>query len=504
MWFRAIAVPVGIIILLAVGGIATAQDDPMAGDDPMGADVLAPEAQPEEGLDEGPMTEGAIDEAAPVEKGYEDDLRERYFRITEDFISPQAIGLGEIGRVPAFGKGVLRAGPFRFNPSLRMSVGWKSNVFLDEGDDQNPVTRDQDEEDSWFWEASASLLGDAHFLADRLTLRTALRVNYRDYFESDITNDWQAVMGLAAKYAFPMGVWFEIGATYKHLVDPIDEEDAPGRMSRSQWDYKLDIGIDQLAKRVFADRLSVVLGFDFRTRNFEDTEHRLGDRWEAEGTIRVSYRLIRDVAVFIEYAHEIREVESERLNDGDNDTLRFGMDGAYPLTQSGRLQGQIFVGFRRDEYDDPKEYRVDSYTNSTDTEDMKNSLNAGIMLRYLMGTRMTATLQYIRSTEFSLHANYQEVDRLDLGLTRLIIPGLTGNVAGYYEIDHPSRGRNEHNPYKGHNVYRSGAGVGLRHVINDFMDVDVSGNADWRNDTDPNGKDYVSYTGMLGLTFYLR
>ena len=95
------------------------------------------------------------------------------------------------------------------------------------------------------------------------------------------------------------------------------------------------------------------------------------------------------------------------------------MDGAYPLTKSGRLQGQVFVGIRRDQFDDAETYRVDSDTNSTDMDDMNNSLNVGVMLRYLMGRRTTITFQYVRTTAFSLHANYQDVDRADLGVTRV-------------------------------------------------------------------------------------
>lgn len=247
MWLRALSVPIGIIVLLVVGGgFAAAQDMPTQPGDPVDGDATegtptADDATPVEGSTEGDVpveatVESEIDAAPAYEEEYTEDLRERYFRITEDFISPQEIGLGSIGQVPFWSRGIIKAGPFRFTPYLSASIGWESNVFLN---DENKVA-------SWFWQARGGLVGDAKFMADKLVIRTSLEFLYRDYTEEEIGGDWQGIAGLAVRYNFPVGFWISAGVKYTRFFDPVFVSDVPTRAAHDSTRFFVDIGLNEL------------------------------------------------------------------------------------------------------------------------------------------------------------------------------------------------------------------------------------------------------------------
>jgi len=518
MWFRALLVPVGVIVLLAVAGLAYAEDAPPAAM-PGDAGASADEGMSDEGMNVGDevgdemneagTVESAMDEAPVYEEEYREDLRERYFRLTKDFINPQALGLGSVGRVPAWGSGVLRAGPFRYTPFLEASGGWESNVFLDEGDDNDPISRERNERSSWYWQIRTGVYGDAKFMQDKLTFRTVAEVLYRDYTRESAPGNWEGTFGLSARYSFPIGIWAEVGGTWYHLFDPIGEEDVPTRMERDQVDFSFDVGLDQAIQRVFGGKLKITVGADMSHTNFHKHEYSMGDRQEFSAYIKVAYNVIRELDAFIRYEHGWTNAGSHRLNDGFHDNIDVGVDGAYPITKSGRLLGTVFIGFRTDRFDDAEVYRVGSDRLTTDTNDKQDDLHAGAQLRWLLGTRTTVSALYVHSTEFSLTGNYQTVDRLDLSVNRIIIPALTARAAVYGEIDRPSAVGESFRYEPGGStkvgrVYRYGAGLGARYALSDFVDVSLHYDATMRNDTDINGNDYINHQVELGLTFHLR
>jgi len=498
MLSRALLVPVGVIILLAVGGYAYAEDvAPATPADPaVPADAMAPaEGQPVDGMNEGATIEGAIEETSPYEEEYEEDFRERYFRLTRDFINPQALGIGSIGRVPAWSQGILRAGPFRYTPFLEVSAGWSSNIFLDEGDDDDPITRDQDERSSSYWQVRTGLIGDARFFKDRLTFRSVIEALYRDHTRGSAADDWEGTFGLSGRYDFPIGFWVELGVTWYHLFDPIDQEDVPTRMERDTVDYSIDVGLDRALSRVFGGKLEISIGADVSTHNFHDHAYKMGDRQEVSAYIKVAYNVVRELNAFIRYEHGFTHAFSHRLNDGENSKIDVGLDGAYPITKSGRLLGTVFFGFRTDRFDDAEIYRVGSDRISTDTDDKKDDFHGGLQLRYLLGTRTTLSALYVHDTEFSLRGNYQTVDRLDLTGNYIVTRDLIVRAAVFGEIAQPSAVDD---------VYRYGWGVGGRYKISDIVDVGLSYDGRVRVDTDINGSDYIDHQVELSLTFHLR
>ena len=488
MWCRALSVPIGIIILLTVGGgFALAEDAPVEGAVAPGEDAIAvPEAEIEGSL------ETEIEKAPVYEDEYEEDLRERYFRISQDFIKPQLLGLGRIGEVRRWPHGMIKAGPFRFSPYLTAALGWQSNAFLQE----------DDEKSTWFYETRFGLTGDGSFLKDKLTIRGTGEFYYRNYTREGVHDDWEGVFGLSTKYTLPVGVWVEAGAVYTRLFDPVDEEDVPTRMRRDQMDYFLDMGLDEAFQRLVGRSWKLELGFDFRTRNFHDEEFSLGDRVEWDTHLRLSYVLREDLDVYVEGTYGQIQSRSKRLNDSWHWNVDFGLDGSIDLTSSGRLQGQIFVGYRADVYDETSAYQVGSQTFFTEDNEDGDQVTAGLQLRYLMGTRTTLTALYTRTTTFSLKGNYQNVDRFDMSASYIVMDGLSARISGYYEWDQPSNVAD---------VYRYGAGAGVRYSINDFVDADLSYDVRWRNDMgNPSefpyarGVDYEDHRVILAVTFYLR
>jgi hypothetical protein len=316
-----------------------------------------------------------------------------------------------------------------------------------------------------------------------------------------VDDDWQGLLGLSTRYEIPLGVWVEVGATYTHLFDPVDEQDVPTRIERDQMDYFVNIGLDQAFQRLVGRRWKLEFSLDVRTRDFQEHEFNLGDRWEWEAGVQLSYMLREELDAYIRYSYGETYVDSIRLNDGNNHQISLGLNGAIDLTDSGRLQGQLFVGFKKNNFDASKLYEIGSADFYTDDEEDTDNITAGIQLRYLMGTRTTWTLLYTRDTNFSLKGNYQFVDRVDLSLTRILMERLTGRLAGYFEYDQPNTVAD---------VYQYGAGAGVRYQINDFMDADLSYDARWRVDLQPSnganiaGNDYFDQRVILALTFYLR
>lgn len=481
MWTRALSVPICLIVLLTVGGgYAVAEDVPADG-----TGMTAPDVQPVEGETDGEALEGEIGEAPAYEEPYEESMQERYYRITRDFIKPQAIGLGRLGRIPVYPRGIIKAGPFRFSPFLNTEIGWQSNVNLEE----------DAEDSSWFWSARVGVTADAEFLKDRLKLLTTAEILYRDYTRGSVNDDWEGILGASMRYDIPVGIWVHLGATYTHLFDPVDEEDIPTRLERDGWDFFFDLGFDEILRRTLGGRFKVEVGMDVKNRNFAEHEFSLGDRMEAEAHLRVSYALKTELDVFIEGGYGYIIKSNTRLNDNDYVYLIGGLDGTYGFGSGQRIQGQIFAGVQRDQFDEQKELSIGSDRLHTDQGEDKTDLKAGAQIRYLMGTKTQFTVLYIRTTAFSLEGDFQTVDRIDLAANHLIIRGLMGRIAVFGEWNRPSNVDD---------TYEYGGGVGVRYTINDFLDADLNYDLRIRQDTEPVGNDYEDHRVVLGLTFYLR
>ncbi len=340
-------------------------------------------------------------------------------------------------------------------------------------------------------------MADGQFLRDKVTLRGVVEWDYTEYLRESGRGDWQITAGVSARFEFDFGAWVEVGVVYSRLSDPIDHAFVPTRARRDDIDYTFELGLDRLFQRSFGRRWKFEVGFDVSTSKAVDSEFRLANRTSYTGRVRVAYNAIREVDVYAQYSYRVTQADTSSLNDGDSHLVEFGLDGAYNLTKSGRLQGIVFVGVRQSGWDPQDPFFIDSDMFLTEDDGSgKTSFEGGILLRYLMGTRTTIEFKYIHTVAFQLRGNYQDVDRADLSANQIITRQLMARVSVYAEWDRPSNGIDD--------VFRYGAGVGLRYAINDFIDADFSYDYRIRVDTDINGTDYEEHSVRIGLTFYLR
>ena len=495
MWCRKLALlSLGALVLAFWPSMARAED---------GMDSTFDAEYDSEGADDGDGTEGSevdatidasIERAPAYEETYEENFRERYYRITKDFIRPQRLGLGRVGQVPWWPRGTMRVGPLRVSPHLSASVGYTTNVNLEDDEDDRPRFDNVDE--SFFASTSVGALADGQFLKDKVRIRGAVEWEYTNYFNEDGRNDWQLTAGVSGRYEFDIGIWIELGVVYSRLSDPIDYQWVPTRARRDDMDYNLEVGFDRLFQRSFGRRWKFEIGFDVMTSRAVDTDFSLIDRTTYSARARVAYNALREVDVYVQYRYQITQVDSHSLNDSDSHQIEVGLDGAYNLTKSGRLQGIVFVGVRQTGWDPEDFYEVDGDDFFTEDNDPKTSIEAGLLIRYLMGTRTTIELSYVHTIAYQLRGNSQDVDRIDLSAMQLVMRDLIARIGLYAEWNQPSHGIDD--------VYRYGVGAGLRYAINDFMDADLSYDFRLRIDTDINGVDYIEHMARLGLTFYLR
>jgi opacity protein-like surface antigen len=473
MRLTALAVPIIVVMLFLASGFAVAAEE-----------GTPPEAEAAAGS-EGAV-EGEISSSTAYEADHEETLRETYFRITDNFIRPQYLGLGDFARVPAWPPSILKVGAFRLAPFLSAEAGWTSNVFLKESGER---------QSSWWVGARGGLIGDAKFASDRLHLKTVLELFYKKYTQQDKASDWEGLAGVSLRYTFPAGWWLESGITYLRVFDPIDEEDVPSRAKQDRVDFHFDVGFDQLFQRTVGSRWTFKVGVDLKTRNFSDDAFETGNRNQAVIRARLGYYVLKEMQVYAEYRYTITDAKNKRINDGRAHEFRIGTDGAYPIA-AGRLQGKVYLGYRRDAFDGPDVIIVGKSPELTDDNDKTDRLIAGLQLRYLPGSRTTLTFRYRRNTDFSTQGNFQYSDRIDLDGQYLIIQNLPVRAGGYVDWAQPSTGGK---------VTRYGVGAGARYRFIDNLDADLSWQSIWRNDDrGENGSEYVEHRFVLGLTFYIK
>lgn len=145
----------------------------------------------------------------------------------------------------------------------------------------------------------------------------------------------------------------------------------------------------------------------------------------------------------------------------------------------------------------------------SDPNRRNTSLSFQAALQYVMSSRTTLDLRFLRTNQFSLHGNYQITDRLDLSASHNFSRKLTGRISAFLEHSDPS---GQFNPEtvdgptaqtrNATPVNTTGVGTGFRYAYNEWMDFDASFDIQNRNaQAERSGKDY---RGILGVTFYLN
>lgn len=450
--------------------------------------------------------------------GQPETIEETFFRLSRDFASTAEIGVRRVGMVPVWPRGELKFGAMRIFPYLREGFEYDSNFF------QQHRTGDHGAGNSanraaYTWVNQIGAFGDMAFAGGRarLTLAADSTWDVRDddgrsqdsndprVFVQEQDDAWEFTGTAALSYRWPQGVFVRGGYTYEKLQDPIDVEQT-GEFPRHNHRPFFVLGTDK--DIFFGTKARFEVGVSMRDTVADDSTLDDVDRTETEYYAKVSYPFWkRTTRAFVRARYRQDERESDQINDGNVWGTDFGIEGSIPLSEGEHrgLRGSVSIGFDAGQYED-EDFNND--LNVRDENSDNANLNVQAQLQYMISSKSTADLRFLRSNEFSYHGNYQVVDRFDLTFTHHLGQNLIGRVGLFWEHGDPS-GRTA---YQSNTVgtdttgeypetYRGGGGFGLRYAITDYADLDFSYAYERRNNRITG---FTNHEINLGVTFYLN
>lgn len=434
-------------------------------------------------------------------------LEETFFRLSRDFVATSDDGFRRLGSVPIWPRGELKIGGFRIFPYLREAVEFENNFFRQPN--TGPSSADEGLEREWTWVNEVGLLADKALMGGRLRVSGSADSVWNVRFGENSPDTWDFSGQVGATYTFPSGVWLRGGYHWERRHDPADFPGVTNDFGRTNQRAFFSLGLDR--DIFFGSKLRYEAGIQTNNETAQDESFEDIDRQETTVYLKASYPFLRrdETRIFglVRYRRDDRQ--SERLNDGDTVGFNVGIEGTLPLREGEyrSLRGQVSIGFEDSLYSND-DFRAGEARGIADSDRDATNLSLQVAIQYLMSPRTTWDLRYLHGTEFSFFGNYQVVDRVDLAFTHNVTRQLTGRIAAFYEHTDPSSTRpNETIPgnefsTSANNVNRLGLGAGIRYVINEWLDLDLSADMERRNDhTDFS---YTNYRGVLGLTFYLN
>lgn len=504
--------------LATAAGLAVAL--PCAAQDAAGRPVRTTTTTP-------PTSPGARDDAARTMPAYEAfgasataNTTESGDRLNRDFASTSELGMRRIGAVPIWPRGDMKIGNVRIFPYLREGVEYVSNFYRVHK--TGGYGHENANEAAWTHINQVGLSADAAFAGGRLKLASTINAEWAIRYgdgdddkgtypngldvdpKKDDTFEFNGDVG--ASYRFPSGVYVRGGVGYERRSDPIDVVLTRSFKRTNRRSY-LTAGMDR--DILFGSKFKFEMGAAVRdTIGREDGLDDL-DRTEAHYYFKASYPFWKNTTrIFGRARYRQDERESDMINDGNIWGFDAGIEGSIPLAEGNvrGLRGTMSVGFDHALYEN-ENFLAGSTPTVRDENRENTSVAVNTTLQYLNAGRDQYDLRYIRTNQFSFHGNFQIVDRVDLGYTRIFSPRFSGKVAGFFEYLQPSGRIRPQEVGKSDttgdypNTTRFGAGAGVRYRLNDWADLDAQ--YDWDRRNNPISGN-TNHRASLGVTVYLN
>ena len=439
--------------------------------------------------------------------GGEESLEETFFRLSRDFVSTSELGVRRLGAVPIWPRGELKFGPVRILPYLREALEYDSNLYFqpDTGDGAKKDGR----ETGWTHVNELGAMADMALAGGRARISASANSIWSVRYRDDQPDEWTFDSQLGGSYHFPSGFWISGGVAWERRSDAADYSDVGRKFARTNRRGFLNWGFDR--DILFGSKAKFEMGVSVRNVQAREKPFDNIDRQETQFFAKVSYPFWKKTTrVFLLSTYRIDARQSAALNDGQTGGLQAGIEGSIPLSEGdGRgIRGQVSMGFDSSLYDNGT-YTRGSKRFVSDPNRRNTSLSFQAALQYVMSSRTTMDLRFLRTNQFSLHGNYQITDRLDLSASHNFTRKLTGRISAFLEhsdpsglfnpetVDGPTAQTRNATP-----VNTTGIGTGFRYAYNEWMDFDASFDIQNRNaQEERSGKDY---RGILGVTVYLN
>jgi hypothetical protein len=440
--------------------------------------------------------------------GGEAGMEETFFRLARDFVMTSDEGIHPLGHVPVWPRGEFKIAGIRVLPFVREGVVWDYNYYRQP--ETGDFAGDNGRKPQWTHQNEIGAMGDLSLMGGRLGIASTVDSIWNVRYGHDAPKDtWDFEGQIGATYRWPSGVWIAGGYRYNRTHDPDDLPVSPktdfGRTTNGAF---FNLGFDR--DIFFGTKLQFEFGVQTNNERADDQIYSDLNRTETTVFGKASYPFLgrNTCRAFLLLSETLNQRDSEAINNGNTLNVSFGVEGSIPLREGEYrgLRGQVSLGFQSGHYED-NTYTQGSQTFVQDKNSYDTTLMAIVALQYVMSPRTTLDLRYTHDVEFSFYGNYQEVDRIEFSATHTFTRQLVGRADVYYEHENPS-GYSPQQPLNGidlskpaPNVNREGGGVGLRYAVNEWCDLDLSVNAENRNDHE---NSFRNYEGVFGVTFYLN
>lgn len=438
---------------------------------------------------------------------FDENLEETFFRLSRDFVSTSELGVRRLGSVPIWPRGDLKIGPVRILPYIREAIEYESNFFLQP--DTGPTQHEHGRETGWTHVNQAGFFADTALAGGRARISASVDSIWNVRYKDDHPDEWELDSQLGGTYRWNCGLWITAGVALERRDDPADFEVTGQKFQRTNRRFFVNWGMDR--DFIFGSKVQFEMGVAVRNVEADEVEFSDIDRTESTYFAKASYPFWKKTTrIFVlgTLREDVRN--SDRINDGYVGGTAIGMEGSIPMGEGEYrgLRGQVSVGFQSAVYEDDTYFRGSEEFIADDNRRNSN-VSVQAALQYVMSTRTSADLRYLRSNQFSTRGNYQIVDRVDLTFSHNFTRQLVGRLAMYAEHAAPSGMLNpdtvdgptpqsEDAP----SVNYTGIGVGVRYAFTDWMDFDASFDIENRNAE--KATSWKNYRGILGVTFYLN
>ncbi len=445
-------------------------------------------------------------------------LEETFFRLQNSFALPAETGSRALGSVPFWPRGSLKFGTVRILPYLRQAVSYESNHFRTNetprrGTHPTASPRSHGRDGSVTHVNQIGAMADTLLDGGRLRLSGAIDSQWllRYASESRHADDWDFDGQLGASYAINKDIRAGIGYRWERRSDPM-ETNASSRFRRTNQQAVANLSYANIGVRGLKARFGVTTR-DVDASKSNETALNRHDRTEIEYKLRASYPVWSESTdLFVQGRYRTEERESDEINDGDVYGMDFGMSGAIPITRNeyGGLRGEVSFGFDSGSYEN-ETYNRGSQVLIRDDSDDETNLSVRGRLQYIATPRTSWDMTVFRGQQFSLHGNYQIVNRLELNVTHNASCKLVSRIGVFWEhvdpsgLVSPKSALTGNTGLKNQQEYedwdRFGVGVGARYPIEDWLDVDGSIGVERKNSYE--SRSFSNYSAQVGLTLYL-
>ncbi|ACJ01125.1 outer membrane beta-barrel protein [Rhodospirillum centenum] len=371
---------------------------------------------------------------------------------------------------PDFDPAGLRAGTFLVYPQISLSGRYDDNIFADESGTVDDV----------IYIASPQVRLQSDWNRHALNLRAAAEIGrYADNGSEDYED---YVAALDGRLDILRGTTATGRASFARLHEDRGSPDEAGGLEPTEYDLwtasaTLDRSLARLGARLTAD----YRGFDFNDVPAPggaviDQDDR--DRDEYGVAARLSYATSPNLAGFIQAAYNWRRYEREVGRDSEG----YRLTGGVALDFGGVTSGEIFAGYRSQDYDNPAFPTADGLTYGASLAWNPTTLTS---------LAFTASNTVEETTSDAASAYVATLFRIDID-HELLRNLLIGGYAGYLENDYERIDRTD-------DVISLGAS--LRYLVN--RNFQIEGGYDYTNrDSNLSGIDYdrnIVYLRLTGL-----